>query len=347
MKKRIVAFLLAAGLLGAAASSGRAHARDKGEERRNERRGITLEFWGGYTGLAPHDLNLRSDFERAYVDYFFNQKFDFLAGWRSGYYSYIQTAGSVIRFDPITGTTPVGFRAKLILNRVFSLSLGLAFLSRAVTAYYSAGYAITDMDPDNVEFNGSCRQVIDFPQWRLAVRAWTPLAAVHARTRLARRIQLEGYAGAGIVFARCSSTREYTLKTTDPDGFWELNRDLEEMQGSGRGVAVEVGAQAGFPLNARMGVFIEGGYAYRMASNMTGRYSYLQRHEDANSEPHETRWAWEDAIWRVNNGTYDNPWGRWNASWPTMADPAQLGNSGPFHLDLSGFQVRIGLAWHL
>jgi hypothetical protein len=346
MKRTIAALILAAGVFGASAAPGPAQSRDK-TAAADARGGVTLEFWGGVAHLGPSDLNLRADFDNAYVDYYFRQKFNFLRAWRQGSYSYLQTAGSTTRFASMTGANPLGIRARIGLDRVWALSLGVTYLSRTVTTYYTAAYLITDLDPDNVEFNGSCRQVIDFPQWRLAVRGWTPMIAVHARPRLLGRFQLEGYAGAGLLLARCASTREYSLKTTEPDGFWELNDYLEEMQGRGTGVSLEIGAQAGLPLSGRLGVFIEGGYAYRVASKITGSYAYRRRHEDANAAPFETRVSVDDGIWRVASGTYNNYWGRWNASWPEIRPPDQTAGSNPFRLDLSGFQVRIGLSCRL
>ena len=181
MKRTITALLLAAGVFGVSVAPGPAQARDGGEKGRSERSGLTLEFWGGLTRLSPRDLNRQADYDLAYVGYFFRRKFDFLRTWRGGSYSYVQTAASLINFPPISGAAPVGFRVRLNLDRVWSLSLGLDFLSRTATTYYSAAYAITDLDPDNVEFNGSYRQLIDFPQWRLAVRGWTPTAAASWR----------------------------------------------------------------------------------------------------------------------------------------------------------------------
>lgn len=346
MKKRIFAFLLAAGLFGTGAASGAAQAQDKEETSRKGRRGVALEFWGGRAHLSPNDLNLRSDYDNAYVDVF-PQDYNFLARWRSGSYSYIQTAASTTEFPSLSGAYPLGFRAKIGLSRIWSVSLGLAFLSRSVTTFHTDAYLITDLDPDNVEFNASYEQQIDFPRWRLAVRAWTPMAAVHARTRLGRRITLEGFAGAGILFAHCASTRELALKTIDSDGFWELNSYLEEMRGDGKGVSLEVGAQLGLPLNSQTSAFIEGSYAYRVAAKITGSYSYRRHHEDANSESYDTQSAWEGGVWRVAHATFNNYGGQWNASWPTMRDPAQTAGSDPFHLNLSGFQVKIGIAWHI
>lgn len=347
MKNKIAALLLAAGFIGATALAVPSRAQDGRENESSARRGITLEFWGGLARLDPRDLNLRADFDRAYVEYFFRRKFDFLRAWRSGSYAYVQTAASTIGFPAITGATPVGFRVRLGLDRAWSLSLGLDFLSRTATTYYSAAYTITDLDPDNVEFNASQRQLVDFPQWKLAVRGWTPTAAVHARLRPGGRIRFEGYAGAGLLFARCASTREYALKTVEPDGFWELNDYLEEMQGSGTGVNLEVGVRTVLPLSARIGAFVEGGYAYRIVPKVSGSYSYLRHHEDSNAAPFETRSAVEDGIWRVQTGTYNNYWGQWNTSWPTIRPPDQTAGTDPFRLDLSGFQVRLGLSFRL
>jgi len=323
-----------------------AQAQENGDKLRPSFRRFTVEIFGGFSSLAPHDLNLLADYESAYMDYYYRQSFEYNKTRSRGFYTYSQSLIPGSGFNRIAHSFPLGFRAKVNLSRTFSLSLGLAYLSQSASSVYSVQYDIRDQDPDRSTFYYENQQQITYSRFRFALRGWTPMVGFHARTRLIRRITLEGYIAAGVLFADCESVSEISSKTSQYFGFQQSTLSFIERKGKGMGPALEAGGQMRMELTKRFDVFIEGSYAYRRTRDISGDYKYKYKKEDTNSDPIETAVSYEDAIWRIYKYTVNNPWGQRNFSYPTIRDKKYLEGTDPFKLDLSGFQIKAGLSFN-
>jgi hypothetical protein len=110
---------------------------------------------------------------------------------------------------------------------------------------------------------------------------------------------------------------------------------LEE-KGSGTGIALQVGAKLDWDFSKHYGLFIEGGYAFQNASDVSGPgIRSMTSHRE----------TWE-GDWGIKQDIRERPWGTASFLWPSNAWVVSKGTwwrARDFELDLSGFQVRLGI----
>ncbi|MDH5744883.1 MAG: hypothetical protein OEZ52_15170, partial [Candidatus Aminicenantes bacterium] len=110
-----------------------------------------------------------------------------------------------------------------------------------------------------------------------------------------------------------------------------------EKKGSGTGIALDVGGRLAYPLFESLRIFLEGGYAYQVTKNISGDGREIK---DDSSETWDGRWS-------IKREEIRTPWGELVLDiptnyWPTNSDSEKLRD---FELDLSGFQLRLGLSF--
>jgi hypothetical protein len=342
MKKRIIAVLIAF-VVGAAACVPLL-AEEEGAPPQSLWRRLSLEVFGGFATLAPAHLNLMADDQADYDNYYEKRKFEYYHALYNDLFTYAQSLIHGSGLKRISRAFPLGLRAKLALNRAFSLSLGVTVLSRTESSTYAAQYDVRDMNPDKVDLTDIYQVRIEYPKFDLEAAGWALLVGLHAQTRLIGPLRLEGHAAAGPLFARCRAVFNMKRAKSEPDGFWESDLYSIDLKGHGIGVAVSAGLLARIPLVSCLDAFIEGDYAFEQARKIAGNGNYTYRHEDSNSAPYEGTSAWE-GTWRISHAVHTNDWGQWNESSPAVMDKNYFQGTDPFHLDLSGFQAKVGLAW--
>jgi hypothetical protein len=115
-----------------------------------------------------------------------------------------------------------------------------------------------------------------------------------------------------------------------------LKEGFLEEKGKGTGLALQVGAKLDFDLAKHYGLFVEGGYAYQNVSEVSGPgIRSMTSHRE----------TWE-GDWGIKQDIRERPWGTASFLWPSNAWVISQGTwwrARDFELDLSGFQLRLGI----
>ncbi|MBU4329688.1 MAG: hypothetical protein ABIK95_03950 [Acidobacteriota bacterium] len=157
-------------------------------------------------------------------------------------------------------------------------------------------------------------------------------------------ITFESYIAAGPLLAHCLVQRERYAITTDSYEYWEKINQIYKIEGQGTGIAVDAGIQMNIKLIRSFELFIEGGYSFQRAGNITGKGRSETNRRDQNSSGYTQKSEWEGQ-WANVQGSYNREWGNMNFTFPS--NEYGIDNFSRFYLDLSGFQIKIGISLKL
>jgi hypothetical protein len=118
--------------------------------------------------------------------------------------------------------------------------------------------------------------------------------------------------------------------------FGNLKEGFLEEKGSGTGLALQIGAKLDLDIAKQYGLFLEGGYAYQNVSDISGPgIRSMTSHRE----------TWE-GDWGIKQDVRVRPWGTAQFLWPSNGWNLAQGTwwrARDFELDLSGFQIRLGI----
>lgn len=291
-----------------------------------------IEFYGGYASINPYDLNLLPQRDRWIRDYYYPRHLEALliddiieewSDWRSGEYKEIKSG------------FPFGLRLKYYLNPTLAVSLGFRTLSRTQESAPSYQYAWSDSRNYT-----SHDEKWDYPQYTLSAKGTAALLGIHLKTPSRGRFSLEGHVSAGPLFARCNYVRHWHSESIHYEGltFAPVPPEHENynltLEGNGTGIAADAGIRLNVALGRSFGVFLGAGYAYQSVKNISGK-----GWEDDNGQV--TQW---DGQWKIKVRTIETAWGTEVYRYPTNYWPEdETAGAEDFKLDLSGFQLQVGL----
>ncbi len=290
-----------------------------------------IEFYGGYTTLNPSDLNLFVSYDNGI------QTFSYDA-----YLDYLQTNNQIQSWtksqdqerQKIKNAFPLGARLKYHLNTTIAVSLGFKYLTSTHESDIELQYTRTDFD------NEQYRENLLYSPYLLSTRAYIPLLGIHMMKKIKNALTMEGYLAGGPMYVECRFLSdwnyEWWIQGTNYNWLTFQSSGMLEEKGSGTGIAMDVGGRVGYPLFKGLGIFLEGGYAYQVAKNISGDGIEVR---DDSTETWSGRWG-------IRRENISAPWGDLvldlpNNYWPTNSDSKKLRE---FELDLSGFQLRLGLS---
>jgi hypothetical protein len=289
---------------------------------------LAVEFYGGFSRMNPSDLNLRAEAERQKELFLYEQQYNYLIGnnqlldWEKG------IGGE---FKTIKNALPIGFRIKYFLKDSLAFSLGLRSVLKKRHFEFLNQYIV--QDPYWVYQDKS-----EYSPYELYIKALIPLVGVHVSKKINRFLGFEGYFTLGPVFAQCSYTFEHHSERLSYDGttlyestFWSLVE-----QGKGTGYSIEGGVRINRNLGSNLVAFMEAGYAQQVVNNVSGpgRDEYG---DEVNN------WQGE---WNIKSSLVERDWGSMYLHFPSNKwDEEGLVKVRDFKLNLSGFQLRIGLSY--
>ena len=285
-----------------------------------------IEIYGGYSNLGAGDLNLLAETDFQTQAFMHDAMYDFLQ--TNGY---INSWGAAVEgeYREITKGYPFGFRFKYYLSSSAALSVGFRSISRTMDSNPSFRYTRTDND-GSIQVDQK-----EYSLYTLSARGAAPLVGIHLEKKLKKGIALEGYIAGGPLFARCRYATQWRTAwldvTTTSTLLYEDNGSLEQ-EGTGTGITVESAVRVNIPMGNRFGVFLGVGYVYQSAGNISGK----------GKEVRGNRTEEWDGEWGIKEERLVSFWGEQVLEFPTNYWN-QGTRTGNFRLDLSGFQMQVGV----
>jgi len=290
-----------------------------------------VELYAGYTSLNPSDLNLFVDYENKIQEFSYDRYLNYLQTNRQ-IQSWTQNQDGERR--KIKSAYPLGFRLKYFLTGTIAISLGFKYMSSKQESDLNFQYTRNELiDEQYIES-------LVYSPFSISAKAYMPLVGLHVVKRFRNALAIEGYITGGPMFVKCHymSDWSYKWRIQGPDyGYLVVNSiGRLEQNGSGTGIAFDFGGRLSYPVIKSMAIFLEGGYAYQVAKNLSG--SGLETQGTSNV-------SW-NGKWSIKQETMTTAWGEIDLELPTSYWPnnTEEGRVRDFELDLSGLQLRLGLS---
>ncbi len=292
-----------------------------------------VEFYGGFTTLNPSDLNLFVDYDNRIQEFTYDSLLN-----------YLESSGQILSWKKvreedrrkIKNAFPLGGRLKYHIKDTLAVSIGFRYFSKTQESEFDFEYRRNEIEGDRYT------EILSYFPYSLSVNTYVPQIGLHLMKRIKGTLVLEGYLAGGPLFVECRhlSNWSYEWHRREANNFeylvFQSTGALDE-KGTGTGIAVDLGGRMNSPLLKNIGIFLEAGYAYQVAKNVSGPGSELN---GSFSESWDGRWA-------IKQEQVNAPWGELEAELPTSywPDGSNEGRMRYFKLDLSGFQLRLGLSF--
>ena len=307
------------------------------EETYTRQKKFQIELFGGFLSMDPADLNLRALGENLGAQFYQDQRYTW---WYNN--GYIQFYGKELegQIEPLKRAFPFGLRLKYRLTDVFSVSLGFKYVSKEQVSQINNIYTIVE--------NGGYQYQYTYEKSPFShnVSGYAPLVGIHFEKKISRLLGIEGYFSGGPLFANC----QYTLsmyeempnpvsESDDAAQFIPVNirRSFLKEKGKGTGYTLELGTRLNLYMGGSFNFFIESGYALQRVHSIRGPGTEIDNGVEMN---------WE-GNWGVKEIYQEHYWGDIYYQYPSNywgEEEHRNYRLRDFHLDLSGFQIRIGIS---
>lgn len=292
----------------------------------------SLEVFDGFAGLNPADFNLLADSDEGLRAFLYDDLLQDLTA-RGEILSWNSQSDN--DFPRIRWALPFGARLRFRVLGGLSLSVGFRRISLDRSADPSF---VTTRELDT---NYSQQEAVTYGEYTLAVAGSIPQIGIHLRVVRRGDFGLEIYTLGGPLYADCRFTRDriYNWNETRQGNTYTVfeSRSRLDEEGEGVGLAVEAGLRLNLRLYGRLSGFFEGGWAYQVVESLSGPGQETRSGETV---------SWEGE-WEVREEVLQMPWGEYRYRFPSNLQPRPFTtvSSDPFSLDLSGLQLRLGLAF--
>ena len=330
MKRLLVVFFLSFVLLGAMPA-----------QNKEKRHGFFIEASAAFALLNPRDLNAAAAAQQNLTAFNYSENFEWAQRNAGGNFSYTLQEPKGSRLQQIRNGLPIDLRLGYAIHSRIAVFLGLQYLERRRSSSLQQTYRVNDLRPDQVTPGNYVTEIV-YPDFFLAARAWIPQLGLKFDIFQKRSWTCGIRLAAGPMFAQLRTIEERRYKKTDADGYWTERRYMIDMKGQGTGFAWEAVVRMARPVSSRLNLIMEGGYARRVGSGFSGPGSYESQESDANAARDLIRDQWEKGEWRTRREEIHQLWGdlEYTLSGNYFNSSA---NVGEFRLDLSGWQLAIGL----
>ncbi|MGD9347330.1 MAG: hypothetical protein PVH84_15800 [Candidatus Aminicenantes bacterium] len=291
-----------------------------------------VEFYGGIIFLNPQDLNLFVSHDARLQEFFYDSYFDYLVA-TDQIQSWTRNQGEERK--EITRSYPIGGRIKYYISETIALSLGFKYQTSSQNMDLEYEYFRNELSDERYN------EAIRYSPYSLSAKAYIPTIGVHITKKLKDTLTMEAFISGGPMFADCRYFTEWSYEwVTEGPGYryvtYNRNGVLEE-KGSGTGIAVDLGGRFSYPIISRFEIFLEAGYAYQVVKSISG----------PGGEEMDGRSTTWDGRWGIKRETVAAAWGELEMEFPTAhwSDNSEEDRVRDFELDLSGFQLRLGLSF--
>lgn len=307
---------------------------------------FSFEFLGGATKLAPTDLNSIAAYEEAYLQYYYVTRFDYYRNLYGAAYQVQRTRTGDAQFNSVRDGLSYGARLRYNLSPSLGLSFGIQFLSTTQHSNVGMKVDVTDGSRDYVDYGGTVSYQYQNSGFLLSATAWTPEFGAHFGWQIGSLLRLEILVAGGPLYVEFRSLNERRTTVTDASGYVSGSLARTDMTGKATGISGELGGRICAKTAGFLDFFIEGSYAFRNATYLTGPGMTQSVGFDSNAlqDPVVASWSGE---WIKVPASITSAWGKFSNYRATNqpVSPA-YGSTGAqkFTLDLSGFQLKAGVA---
>jgi hypothetical protein len=301
-----------------------------------------VELYGGFSMLNPWDLNQRADYDHNYESFFSETRY-----WAYHYLledNFTYTGHIEGEFKKIKNAMPLGLRIKYFLNPSLSVSIGFKYLSRKQDSSVTYQHDVRSLNPDETFYYNEFSSTRENSPYRLFVKGYVPMVGIHYKIKSSRFLDFEAFLTGGPLFAECGFARQRRYWESNSYGYWYEQNVSYEMKGKGTGIAVDTGIRMNIDVVKNIDLFMECGYSFQRAVDISGPGSSETVYNELNSSGYTESTAWQ-GTWAVIPGRFNRPWGQWSYNFPS--NEYGTDELSEFKLDLSGFQIRIGVSFRL
>jgi hypothetical protein len=287
-----------------------------------------VEVFGGISFVNPDDLNAYPRVWEKYLDFRYRQSYEYYVS--VGYIRSFEFSQEG-EFETIKMAIPLGLRIRWNVFKYLSFSLGLKYISASASSPIDVSNRIILNDGTIVD-----NQYL-FSKFNISTRGWIPQLGLHFEKKLNPRTGLELYAIAGLITGKCQIRYDYNFEQREDEVISSSSFRSLQMEGKGQGTNLEVFLRLNHLLGRSLGFFIETGYVYQKIDNLEGAGKL-----DENGALEE----WE-GNWGMKEYYSADYWGQFYELYPSSSweFPEDKRWARYFHLDLSGFQIRIGFTF--
>ena len=291
-----------------------------------------VELYGGIIFLNPSDLNLFVSHDNRMQEFSYDSYFDYLVA-TDQIESWTKNQGEERK--EIRRSFPIGGRLKYYLSETIALSLGFKYMSSTQTMDLDFQFFRNELSDER--YNESIR----YSPYSISAKAYMPTLGFHILKKMKNSLVLEGFVCGGPMFADCRYLSDWSYEwVTEGPGYRYMtysNTGVLEEEGSGIGIALDLGGRLSYPIIRRFEIFLEASYTYQVVKSISG----------SGREERNGRSATWDGQWRIKSETVAAAWGELETEFPTSYWPenSEEDRLRDFELNLSGFQLRLGLSF--
>jgi hypothetical protein len=290
-----------------------------------------IEMFGGFSRINPSDLNLRATFDDMRNTFYGDD-----------YFRYQVNQGEIVSFakmneggkaNLLRHSIPMGIRLRYAIASWFDISFGFNYFTSTTESSFKNTYEVIENGGPTVLYSD------ELFNYSLSAKGYIPSVGIHLGKRITRDLRLEAYVTGGPLFAECSYFMDWSSgwPVSDPAGdYGSLNEGFLEEKGHGTGLALQAGTRLDFDFAKHYGLFVEGGYAFQTVSELSGPGT-------RSMTSHRETW---EGDWGIKQDIRVMPWGTAHFLWPSNGWGLSQGTwwwARDFELDLSGFQIRLGV----
>lgn len=315
--------------------------RSQGEREKDKNKWF-LEFYGGYSSLSPSDLHTGAQYLENFYDWYYEEQYLYYSSIYSDYFHF--SGSKTGEFQKINKGFPLGFRIKYHTTSRLAFSLGLQYLSGKETSSIKYQFQVRSAIPDEPHFVEDYERTLQLSPLLISVKGYTPVLGVHYVISLSRSLFFESFLTGGLLFAQYRSHGRKTFKESNIYDYWEESIEEYDYKGKGIGYSLGAGIRSEWLAVRNIGLFIECGYTFQKAGRVFGPGTYDYCYRDSNApEICDPTGSWE-GYWGLSSVSLSKEWGDFSKKrLSTFKNKTNFAVKN-FHLDLSGFQLRIGLS---
>lgn len=305
---------------------------------------FSFEFQGGVTRIAPADMNSIAAYEEAYLQYYYVTRFAYYKSLYGDAYKVQSTRSGDASFNSIRDGLLSGVRLRYDVSPSFSLSVGIQFLNRDQTSSVGMKVDVVDGNRDYIDYGGTVSYQYQNSGFLLSAKAWVPQLGAHFGWRVGPVLRFEILVAGGPMYVECRSLSERRTSVTDASGYQSGSLVRTDMTSKATGVSAEAGGRIYVKTAGFLDFFVEGSFAFRNATFISGPSSSMSVVIDSNAAQDPVLQSWSGE-WSRLKTEITSSWGKFSQFQTQNRLLISRGvNAMKFGLDLSGFQLKAGIA---